>query len=47
MMQYHNFSLSDIEGLIPWERDLYITMLLEHLEMEKQRREELKRKSSR
>jgi hypothetical protein len=44
LMQYHNYSLSDIEGLIPWERDLYITMLLEHLEKEKQRQEEIKRK---
>lgn len=47
MMQYHNYSLSDIEGMIPWERDLYIAMLLEHLEKEKQRHEELKRKNSR
>ena len=47
MMQYHNYSLSDIEGLIPWERDLYITMLLEHLEKEKQKQEELKAKRKR
>ena len=44
MMQYHNYSLSDIEGLIPWERDLYVSMLLEHVEKEKQRQEEIKRK---
>ena len=44
LMQHHSYSLSDIEGLIPWERDLYITMLLDHLEKEKQRQEEMKRK---
>ena len=45
MMQYHKYSLSDIEGLIPWERDLYIAMLLDYLEKEKQRQEENTRKS--
>ena len=47
LMQHHSYSLSDIEGLIPWERDLYITMLLEHLEKEKQKQEELKAKRKR
>jgi len=45
MMQYHKYSLSDIEGLVPWERDLYLSMLLEHIEKEKQKQEELQRKS--
>ena len=43
-MQHHNYTLSDIEGLLPWERDLYVTMVIEHLEKEKQRREEQKAK---
>ena len=43
MMQYHNYSLADIEGLLPWERDLYLAMLMEHIEKEKQRQEELSR----
>ena len=44
MMQYHNYSLSDIEGMLPWERDVYIAMLIEHLEKEKQKQEERNRK---
>lgn len=40
MMQYHNYSLAEIEGLIPWERELYITFLDEHIEKVKQQREE-------
>jgi hypothetical protein len=41
-MQYHNYTLSDLEGLLPWERDLYVNMVIEHVEKEKQRREEEK-----
>jgi len=38
--QYHKWSLTEIEDLIPWERDIYITLLNKHLE-----EEELKSKS--
>jgi hypothetical protein len=34
LMQYHKYSLSDIENLIPFERELYVTMLNQHLEEE-------------
>jgi hypothetical protein len=35
LMQFHKYSLSDIEGLIPWERDIYLTLLQQHIEEEK------------
>lgn len=38
-MQYHKYSLADIEGLIPFERDIYVAMLLAYLEEEKQKLE--------
>jgi|TARA_R110000823_G_scaffold207435_3_gene338005 hypothetical protein len=41
-MQYHNYTLADIEGLLPWERDLYVSMVIEHIEKEKQKQEERK-----
>ena len=40
LMQYHNYTLADIEGLLPWERDLYVSMVIEHIEKEKQKQEE-------
>jgi hypothetical protein len=40
MMQYYNYTLSDIEGMMPWERDLYVSMLIEFIEKEKQALEE-------
>jgi hypothetical protein len=36
-MQHHNYSLSDIEHMIPWEREVYISLLINHLEEEKER----------
>jgi hypothetical protein len=30
-MQHHKYSLTEIENLIPFERDLYLEMLKEYL----------------
>ena len=35
LIQYHKYSLTEIENLIPWERDIYVALLKEHLENEK------------
>ena len=35
LLQYHKYSLTEIEYLIPWERDIYVGMLKQHLEDEK------------
>ena len=35
LMQYHKYSLTEIENLTPWERDIYVTLLQQHLEEEK------------
>ena len=39
LMQYHKYSLTEIENMIPWERDIYVGLLQAHLE-----EEELKQK---
>ena len=36
-MQHHKYSLSDIEGMIPWEKDIYVTLLKNWIEEEEQR----------
>ena len=41
LMQYHKYSLTEIETLMPWERDVYVALLKQHLE-----EEELKRKQN-
>lgn len=43
-MQHHNYSLTEIENLIPWELDIYTILLQDHLKEEKRRNEEEARK---
>ena len=35
LMQYHKYSLTEIENMIPIERDIYVMLLQQHLEEEK------------
>ncbi len=32
MMQHFNYSLTELEGMMPWEREVYLAMLNEHLQ---------------
>jgi len=34
LMQYHKYSLTEVENMMPWERDVYVTLLKNHLEEE-------------
>ena len=34
-MQYHKYSLTEIENMMPWERDVYVGLLQSHLEEER------------
>jgi hypothetical protein len=36
-MQHHKYSLVDIEQMIPFEREIYISFLVEYLKEEKER----------
>tara|TARA_B100000902_G_C26559888_1_gene551362 strand:+ start:317 stop:457 length:141 start_codon:yes stop_codon:yes gene_type:complete len=36
-MQHHNYSLTELDNMMPWEREIYIAMLLNWLEEEKER----------
>jgi hypothetical protein len=44
-MQFHKYSLTEIENLIPWERDIYVTFLKNHIEEEKMKQEHAKQSS--
>tara|TARA_A100001037_G_scaffold219844_1_gene197679 strand:+ start:322 stop:471 length:150 start_codon:yes stop_codon:yes gene_type:complete len=37
MVQHHKYSFTEIENMMPWERDIYIQMLVEHVEKENER----------
>jgi hypothetical protein len=34
LIQFHKYSLTEIENMIPWERDIYVGLLRNHLEEE-------------
>jgi hypothetical protein len=36
-MQYHKYSLEELEEMFPFEREIYVAMLIQWLEEEKQR----------
>jgi hypothetical protein len=36
-MHQHNYSLTEIESMLPWEREIYVSMLAAYLEDEKMR----------
>lgn len=36
-MQHHKYSLTELESLIPWEKDIYVNMLIQYLEEEKEK----------
>lgn len=36
MIQHHKWSLTEIDNMIPWEREIYTGLLINHLEQEKE-----------
>jgi hypothetical protein len=34
LMQFHKYSLTEIENMMPWERDIYLALLKQHIEEE-------------
>lgn len=39
LMQYHKYSLTELEEMIPFEREVYVSMLIQYLEEEKLRQQ--------
>ena len=34
LIQQHKYSLTEVENMIPWEKDVYISLLQQHIEEE-------------
>ena len=45
MMQHHKYSLTELENMIPWEREIYIGLLMQFLKEEEERMEREKRRN--
>ena len=35
-MQHHNYSLSDLENMIPWEREIYVNLLVDWIKKQEE-----------
>lgn len=44
-MQHHKYSLTELENMMPWEREVYLAMLIQYLkeEAEKQQQQQMRR----
>jgi hypothetical protein len=36
-MQHHKYSLTELENMIPWEREIYVILLTQHIKEENER----------
>jgi len=36
-MQHHKYSLRELDNMIPWEREVYVQLLMKYLEDEEKR----------
>ena len=42
-MQHHKYSLTELENMLPWERDIYVNMLMRYLEEENNKIKQMQR----
>ena len=41
LMQHHKYSLTELEDMIPWEKDIYVSLLKNHLDEQEERMKKL------
>jgi hypothetical protein len=41
-MQHHNYSLTDLENMLPWEREIYVDMLITYIKEENEKEQRRK-----
>ena len=39
-MQHHNYSLDELDNMMPWEREIYVQMLIEYIKEENEKAKE-------
>ena len=37
LMQHHKYSLSELDNMIPFEREIYVQLLIQHIKEENER----------
>lgn len=44
-MQHHKYSLTEIENMMPWEREVYVSLLIDYIKQENEKLKMLKQNS--
>ena len=44
LMQHHDYSLTELEDMLPWEREIYLGLLMQYLKEEREKIETERRK---
>ena len=47
MMQHYNYSLTELDDMMPWEREIYVGLLKQHIQEENERIKERNNKMRR
>ena len=43
-MQHHKYTLADLENMLPWEREIYVDMLITYIKEENEKEMRKKQK---
>tara|TARA_B100001057_G_scaffold489450_2_gene575748 strand:+ start:343 stop:477 length:135 start_codon:yes stop_codon:yes gene_type:complete len=43
-MQHHKYSLTELEAMMPWEREIYMDLLVNHIKEENEKNREANRR---
>ncbi len=41
-MQHHKYTLADLENMLPWEREIYVDMLIQYIKEENEKNKRAK-----
>ena len=47
LMQHHKYSLTELENMIPFEREIYVSLLMQYIKEENEKMKEQERKMKR
>ena len=36
-MQHHHYSLTELENMMPWEREIYVALLMDYIKKENEK----------
>tara|TARA_B110000285_G_scaffold145971_1_gene162948 strand:- start:65 stop:205 length:141 start_codon:yes stop_codon:yes gene_type:complete len=46
-MQHHKYSLTELDNMMPWEREIYVGLLTKYLEKENERQKQEQARNAR